>query len=120
MMPLSRERCEACRRDSPQVTDAEQATLHPMVAEWDLTKRDGINCLNRTFEVNDFFQAMAFAFKIGKEAENEGHHPQITFEWGRVHVAWWTHKIKGLHRNDFIMAAKTDEIFTTLQQSNFL
>jgi 4a-hydroxytetrahydrobiopterin dehydratase len=91
-----------------------------MVAEWDLTKRDGINCLNRTFEVNDFFQAMAFAFKIGKEAENEGHHPQITFEWGRVHVAWWTHKIKGLHRNDFIMAAKTDEIFTNLQQSNFL
>ena len=56
-------------------------------------------------------QAIALADKVGEAAEEEGHHPKITVEWGRVGVEWWTHKIKGLHRNDFIMAAKTDEIF---------
>ena len=118
-MTLAREKCEACRKDSPQVTDEEKAALHPMVAEWDLTSAGGINRLDRTFKVADFTQAMALAYKVGQEAETEGHHPRITVEWGRVNVAWWTHKIKGLHRNDFIMAAKTNEIFTNLQQSNF-
>ena len=119
-MPLSNERCEACRKDSPLVTDDEQAVLHPMVADWDVTREDGINRLNRIFKMDDFIQAMNFACKIGEEAEREGHHPRITFEWGRADVSWWTHKIKGLHRNDFIMAAKTDKIFTKLQQSNCL
>ena len=91
-----------------------------MVADWYVTKEDGINRLNRTFKMNDFIQTMNFAFKIGEEAEREGHHPRITFEWGRIDVSWWTHKIKGLHRNDFIMAAKTDNIFSKLQQSNCL
>ncbi len=47
--------------------------------------------------------------KVGELAEEEGHHPALLTKWGRTTVTWWTHKIKGLHRNDFIMAAKTDE-----------
>ena len=59
----------------------------------------------------DFVAAQAFAIGVGDAAEAEGHHPRITLEWGRVKVEWWTHKIKGLHRNDFIMAAKTDDLY---------
>jgi 4a-hydroxytetrahydrobiopterin dehydratase len=101
----------ACRRDSPRVTDREIAELHPSVAEWRLTEGDGIKRLDRTFKLADFAGAMTFADIVGQAAEEEGHHPRLTAEWGRVNVAWWTHKIKGLHRNDFIMAAKTDELF---------
>jgi 4a-hydroxytetrahydrobiopterin dehydratase len=110
-MVLARERCVACRRDSPRVTDEEIAELHPGVAEWRLTEDDGIKRLDRTFEVKGFAEAMALADQVGAAAEEEGHHPRLTVEWGRLNVAWWTHKIKGLHRNDFIMAAKTDELY---------
>ena len=110
-MGLARERCVACRRDSPRVTDDDIVELHPTVAEWALTEDDGVKRLDRTFEVKGFADAMALADKVGSAAEEEGHHPKLTVEWGRVNVAWWTHKIKGLHRNDFIMAAKTDELY---------
>jgi 4a-hydroxytetrahydrobiopterin dehydratase len=109
---LAREKCVACRRDSPRVTDEEIAELHPLVREWRLTEDDGIKRLDRTFNVGDFADAIVLADRVGEAAEREGHHPRLTVEWGRVNVAWWTHKIKGLHRNDFIMAAQTDEIFS--------
>jgi len=54
---------------------------------------------------------LRFANRVGEIAEAEGHHPAILTEWGKVNVAWWTHKIKGLHKNDFIMAAKTDCLY---------
>ena len=110
-MTLAREKCVACRRDSPRVTDEDIAELHPVVPDWRLTEVDEIKRLDRTFRVDDFARAMAFAKQVGEAAEEEGHHPKLTVEWGRVNVAWWTHKIKGLHRNDFIMAAKTDELY---------
>ena len=115
MANLSREHCVACRGDSPKVTDEEISELHQRVFEWRLTEEDGIKRLDRTFSVGDFANAMELANLVGKEAEVEGHHPRLVVEWGRVNVAWWTHKIKGLHRNDFIMATKTDEIVTQLQ-----
>jgi 4a-hydroxytetrahydrobiopterin dehydratase len=70
----------------------------------------GIKRLERTFKFKDFAQALAFTNKVGELAESEGHHPAILTEWGKVTVAWWTHKIKGLHQNDFAMAAKTDRL----------
>jgi 4a-hydroxytetrahydrobiopterin dehydratase len=82
-----------------------------MVTEWRLTEDGGVKRLDRTFKVADFARAISFADAVGEAAEEEGHHPRLTVEWGRVNVAWWTHKIKGLHRNDFVMAAKTDELF---------
>lgn len=59
----------------------------------------------------NFRSALDFTNKIGALVEAEGHHPALTTEYGKVTVAWWTHKIKNIHRNDLIMAAKTDEIF---------
>ena len=115
-MTLYREKCVACRRDSPKVTEEEIAELHPVVPDWQLTEGDGIKRLDRTFQVKGFAAAMALADRVGEAAEEEGHHPRLTVEWGRVNVAWWTHKIRGLHRNDFIMAAKTDEMFNSMQR----
>jgi 4a-hydroxytetrahydrobiopterin dehydratase len=110
-MTLAREKCVACRRDSPRVTEEEIAVLHPVVPDWELTDTDGIPRVERAFKFRNFADALEFTERVGNEAEAEGHHPRITLEWGRVAVQWWTHKIRGLHRNDFIMASKTDHIY---------
>ena len=110
MSTLSAERCVACRRDSPRVTEVEIAELRREVSAWQLVERDGIPRLERLFRFPSFAEALAFTNRIGALAEAEGHHPALLTEWGRVTVTWWTHKIRGLHRNDFIMAAKTDAL----------
>ncbi len=112
MATLTQMKCTACRAGEPTVTDAEIAELHPQVAEWTIVERNGIKRLERAFKFKDFVGALTFTNHVGKLAEVEGHHPTLLTEWGRVTVEWWTHKIKGLHRNDFIMAAKTDELYT--------
>ena len=108
---LSQQKCVACRKGEPTVTEAEIAELHPQIPEWQIVEREEIKRLERVFKFENFVQALAFTNKVGEIAEAEGHHPALLTEWGKVTVTWWTHKIKGLHRNDFIMAAKTDEIF---------
>jgi len=110
MDTLVQERCVACRRDAPRVTDEEMAALKPQIPDWELTEHEGVPRLERTFRFPDFVQALAFTQRVGELAEAEGHHPAILTEWGRVKVSWWTHKIRGLHRNDFVMAAKTDRL----------
>ena len=95
-------------RDRP--SDAEIAVLRPKVPEWQVVEREGIKRLERVFRFPNFAQALAFTNRVGEQAEEEGHHPALLTEWGKVTVTWWTHKIGGLHRNDFIMAAKTDEL----------
>ena len=111
MEKLTEMHCVACRRDAPTVTDAELAELRPQVAEWELVRLDDVDRLRRVLRFPDFAQALAFTNEIGALAEAEGHHPALLTEWGRVTVTWWTHKIRGLHRNDFVMAAKTDELY---------
>ncbi len=111
MTELTQEKCVACRADAPKVTDAEIAELRPKIPEWELAERDGIPRLERMFRFKNFAEALAFTLRVGELAEGEGHHPAILTEWGRVTVSWWTHKIRGLHRNDFIMAAKTDQVY---------
>jgi 4a-hydroxytetrahydrobiopterin dehydratase len=103
-------KCVACRKDAPTLTDAEIADLQPQVPDWELVELDGIKRLTRVFSFPDFAQALEFSNTVGELAEDEGHHPALLTEWGRTTVTWWTHKIKGLHRNDFVMAAKTDEL----------
>lgn len=110
MTSLVHERCVACRKDAPHVTEAEIAELKPQIPAWSIIERDNILRLERAYRFKDFAQALAFTNKLGALAEDEGHHPAILTEYGRVTVTWWTHKIRGLHRNDFIMAAKTDMI----------
>ncbi len=110
MTTLVGERCVACRRDSPRVTEVEQAELLPLIPQWKLVEREGIPRLERVFRFSNFVEALAFTNRVGALAEVEGHHPALLTEWGKVTVTWWTHAIKGLHRNDFVMAAKTDRI----------
>ncbi len=110
MSTLSAERCVACRRDSPRVTEAEVADLRRQIPDWQLVERDGIARFERTFDVPTFADALTFTNRVGALAEEEGHHPTLLTEWGRVTVTWWTHEIRGLHRNDFILAAKTDAL----------
>jgi 4a-hydroxytetrahydrobiopterin dehydratase len=111
METLTQMRCVACRRDEPTVTDAEIADLQPQVSDWEVLELDGINRLRRVFSFDDFAQALEFTNKVGALAEDEGHHPALLTEWGRTTVTYWTHKIRGLHRNDFVMAAKTDVLY---------
>jgi 4a-hydroxytetrahydrobiopterin dehydratase len=110
MEPLATMKCEACRAGAPTVTPEEMETLLPLVPGWRVEERDGIPRLERVFPFPDFASALAFTNEVGRIAEEEGHHPALLTEWGRVTVSWWTHKIRGLHRNDFVMAAKTDGV----------
>jgi len=111
MTDLSKLKCIACRGGDPMLTHAEVAELHPYVSEWQIINVDGISRLERIFKLKNYAEALEFTNKIAAIAEEEDHHPLIILEWGRVTVQWWTHVVKGLHKNDFIMAAKTDELF---------
>ena len=108
---LSGMKCVACRKGEPTLTDAEIAAVHAQIPDWEVVEVDGVKRLRRVFSFRDFAQALGFTDRVGALAEEEGHHPALLTEWGRTTVAWWTHKIGGLHRNDLIMAAKTDELF---------
>ncbi|KHL69006.1 pterin-4-alpha-carbinolamine dehydratase [Pseudomonas flexibilis] len=110
MSDLSKAHCEACRADAPQVTDAERAALLQQLPDWGIQDRNGVMQLEKVFRFQNFQQALAFTQAVGEIAEAEGHHPALLTEWGKVTVTWWTHKIGGLHRNDFIMAARTEEL----------
>jgi 4a-hydroxytetrahydrobiopterin dehydratase len=110
MKEFAQMKCEPCRVGAPPATDKEIKELLTRLPEWKVKERDDIKQLERVFKFKNFVQALTFTNKVGEIAEAEGHHPTILTEWGRVTVTWWTHKIKGLHRNDFIMAAKTDKL----------
>ncbi len=111
MEELVQMKCVACRKDAPQVTEEEIAEVLPEVPEWKLVERESIKRLERIYSFNNFAGALSFTNKVGELAEGEGHHPALLTEWGKVTVTWWTHKIRGLHRNDFIMAAKTEQLY---------
>ncbi|WIO75461.1 4a-hydroxytetrahydrobiopterin dehydratase [Porticoccaceae bacterium LTM1] len=108
-MSLAKQSCEACRADAPKVSDEELKELVLSIPEWSAPVRDGVMQLEREYNFRNFKDALVFANKVATIAEEEFHHPSILLEWGKVTVTWWTHKINGLHRNDFIMAARTDE-----------
>ena len=110
MTELYENKCEACRVGAPLITDAEKEELLPQIPEWEIIEEEGIEQLSRTFKFGNFVEALDFANLVGEIAEDEGHHPAILVEWGKVNVRWWTHKIKGLHKNDVVMAAKTDKL----------
>jgi 4a-hydroxytetrahydrobiopterin dehydratase len=107
---LVQQKCQACRKDAPLVTPEEIEQLKPQIPDWHTVKVDGELHLQRLYKFPDFQKAIAFTNLVGEEAEKEGHHPALLTEWGKVTVTWWTHAISGLHKNDFIMAAKTDAI----------
>jgi 4a-hydroxytetrahydrobiopterin dehydratase len=111
MEELKSGHCVPCRGGEPTATQEEMERYSQQVPEWRIVERDSVNQLEREYKFKNFRQSLDFTNKVGELAEAEDHHPLIKTEWGKVTVTWWTHKIKGLHKNDFIMAAKTDEAF---------
>ena len=110
MSELTSKVCEPCRVGAPKATPDEIEQYRPQIPEWKIIEVDGIQRLIRKYSFDDFISALEFTNKVGELAEAEGHHPAILTEWGSAEVSWWTHKIGGLHINDFIMAARTDQL----------
>jgi 4a-hydroxytetrahydrobiopterin dehydratase len=108
---LAEEHCEPLHARDEVVHGRQLLDLHATVPDWHIVERDGFACLQRTFHFGSFAEALAFTDRVGALAQAEGHHPTIVTEWGRATVSWWTHALKGLHRNDFIMACKTDQLY---------
>ena len=112
--------CTPCRGGIPPLTRAEAEELLPQAPEWALM--DNAHRIEKTFRFGNFREALAFVQKVGELAEAEGHHPDISFGWGYATISLQTKKIKGLHENDFIMAAKLDQLAyfrrTTRRSSN--
>ena len=109
-MSLKESKCEACTIDAPLVSDSEAKVLLLELDGWVIENDSGINQLIKTYKFSNYAESLDFSNKVADLAENEDHHPKIVLEYGSVEVSWWSHKIKGLHKNDFICAAKTDLI----------
>ena len=113
--PLTKQICEACRPDAPLVSASEQEELLVELSGWAIVVeknalQKNVQQLSKEYKFSNFVNALAFANDVGGLAEDVGHHPAILTEWGKVTILWWSHEIGGLHKNDFIMAAKTDLI----------
>ena len=109
MSDLADQRCVPSRPEG-RIDEAAVAPWLARVPAWSLERDGAMPHLARRFKFANFAQALAFANRVGAIAESEDHHPEITVEWGRVTVRWWTHVCRGLHPNDFVMAAKTDRL----------
>ena len=109
-MSLRESKCEACTIDAPLVSNSEAKDLISELDGWAIYNDSGINKLVKTYKFFNYAESVKFSNKVAELAENEDHHPKIILEYGCVEVLWWSHKIKGLHKNDFICAAKTDLI----------
>ena len=105
---LAQKTCTPCRGGIPPLTPEEAKRLHAQAPEWRLL--DDSHRIERTFTFGNFRDAFALVRRVSDLAESEGHHPDISFGWGFATVSWQTKKIKGLHENDFIMAAKVDRL----------
>jgi 4a-hydroxytetrahydrobiopterin dehydratase len=111
MNDLAQMHCSQIKKDTPAMDDREIDQWVTRVPGWQVFKKNGEPRLEKVFKFRNFQQAMSFTYQVAQTAEEEDHHPALLTEWGKVTVTWWTHRIKGLHLNDFIMAAKTSEIY---------
>jgi 4a-hydroxytetrahydrobiopterin dehydratase len=111
MASLQSQVCVPCRKGEPAAAEAEIQAAMKELPLWNLVEIEGVKRLERAFKFKNFKEALDFANQVGEEAESQDHHPTILVEWGKATVQWWTHVVKGLHRNDFIMAAKIDSIY---------
>lgn len=111
MNSLSEQSCEACKVGAPKVSDDELAVLLKDIPDWSIEVRDNVMQLEKCFSFKKYVDSVAFTNRVAEASELQGHHPAVLLEWGKVTVTWWSHKIKALHKNDFIMAAKTDQLY---------
>lgn len=111
MVNLNQENCVPCRRGSPALSQAQIMELIQQVEGWEWIHEDNISKLRKTYKFKNFAQAIGFTNQVAQAAEQQDHHPAILTEWGKVTLTWWTHAVQGLHRNDFIMAARSDTLY---------
>ena len=123
-MNLNQEKCEACSANAPKATESEKEQYLSMLQDWIITNEkkeikkintsevviEEVEKLFKEFKFPNYRDAIKFSQEVANLADNENHHPLIALEWGRVRVWWCTHAIKGLHKNDFICASKTEKI----------
>ena len=112
MVDLVSQSCEACRLDAPRLSDAEISELLVDIDHWNLIA-EPVKQLKKVFSFPDYQSSLTFVNAIAAMADKEDHHPLISLEWGKVTILWWSHKIEGLHKNDFICASKTENIYNT-------
>ena len=111
MKELAQLHCSPVTGNTLRLTKRNVSQLITKLSGWETYTKKGELRLEKSFQFKDFRQALTFTNRIAQLANEEDHHPAILTEWGQVTVTWWTHKIKGLHQNDFIMAAKTEQAY---------
>ena len=111
MDELAKMHCSPIKANTPRLDELGVSQLEAKLPGWRTYEKDGELRLEKIFKFENFSQAITFTDRVAQVADGEDHHPAILTEWGKVTVTWWTHRIKGLHQNDFIMAAKTDQIY---------
>jgi 4a-hydroxytetrahydrobiopterin dehydratase len=111
MTALKEQKIVLAKKDSAPVSGEEKKSLLEQLPEWGVIEREGIPRLERTYKFKNFVEALEFTNRVGELAEEIDHHPAILLTWGRATVSWWTHIIEDLHLNDYIMAARTDELY---------
>lgn len=107
MSELASRQCVPCRGGVPPLTGEEIARLSPQLQGWDVINE---HHLSKSYKFSNFVEAQSFVDRVGELAEEQGHHPDICFGWGRAEISIWTHKINGLTESDFILAAKIDKL----------
>ena len=110
MTSLSQRTCEACTPASKALSQEQCTALLQQLTGWQQVSAVGVAQLSKSYLFGNFNQALAFSNQIGRISDEQNHHPALLTEWGKVTVNWWTHALSGLHQNDFIMAARTDEL----------
>ena len=115
MVSLKESKCEICQSNSPRLTSEQFNSYLDQLPDWNKRVVENIERITKIFKFKNFKAAMDFSNQIGRIAEEQNHHPVISIQWGEGTVTWWTHAIDGLHLNDLIMAAKTDEIYHRLK-----
>ena len=111
MKILMEENCVRVDKQTPALSPEAATALLKEIPGWEIVDRSGVPSLSKTYKFSDFSAALSFTNRVGQQAEDQDHHPAILTEWGRVTVSWWTHVAHGLHRNDFIMAARTEAVY---------
>ncbi|GIV66710.1 MAG: pterin-4-alpha-carbinolamine dehydratase [Bellilinea sp.] len=117
MSDLSHERCVKPQKGMPSLSKNEIDNLLPQAEGWMVLDSEEVPKLQKIFRFKRYKECLDFAVAVGLIADEQDHHPKIIIEYGKVTVEWWTHVVNGLHRNDFIMAAKTDQIYRSREDT---
>ena len=108
--------CEACLPDAEKVESADLVNFFKTTEGWELSDDVDFPQVRKSFKVGDFKKAQEFTNLVGELAEEEGHHPSIILEYGKVTVKWWSHKIQGIHKKDLELSKKTDALFVEMKK----